>query len=75
MDLVTVILFIFKMVNEFGLNLSLLCSAFWPLRSEHKTEIQTLLFTMHESKVLEKMQDSEKSVRCLSASLMPANII
>lgn len=39
-------------------------------------QFQTLLFTVHKSKVLEKMQDSEKkSVQCLSASLMPANSI
>jgi len=75
MNLVTVIIFIFKMVNEFGLSFSLLWAQLSGLSEVSRKQFQTLWFTVHKSKVLEKMQDSEKSVQCLSASLAPANII
>lgn len=65
----------FKMVNEFRLNLSPLCVQLSGFYEVSIKQFQTLLFTVHKNKMLEKMQDSEKSVRCLSASLMPANII
>lgn len=61
--LVAVILCVCRTVNGFGSVYRHCVFSFLPSANS-----QTLPFTVHKSKVLEKMQDSEKSAQCLSSS-------